>query len=351
MALIDLFPQRWRVPPGFVLSHWQTGARLAMRLLAGQSLWVLVSPPEIGSAPLWLDSRELAPGQYLLLVRSAEWVLALGATPEGQVAHTFLPQVVQRIWRSLLPRVADQELLAQLQALPEQWPMAPLSVVERFYQEWLSATVQPPEEWARSVLHEMFTPLSTIGTWTKLLLKYQPQLPLRVVQGLQAIAQEVRARQEQWRSWFEPQATQSQMEDWQQQAQARGIALDLHLMTPLPEVVWHLLAQVMPLLLGELPPGAHIQGAAHQKQIEHKKVIALYLQFTPLSESLRWGGGWQCSPHTGRLYPSLAHWQKELAALGGELHWQAQGLELLLPLDALSQQGLGDAQVGGGCNF
>ncbi|MCS7030543.1 MAG: hypothetical protein NZL92_03280 [Gloeomargarita sp. SKYG116] len=351
MALIDLFPRRLRLPAGLAFPHWQRGVALAVQLLGQQSPWVLVAPPEVGHASLWLDGRELVPGHQVFLVRTAEWVLALVATDKGQVGCSFIPQVVQQVWQALLPQVRDQRLRAQLQALPDHWPLASVALAEEFYQQWLAETVQPPEEWARSVLHEVYTPLSTIGTWTELLLKYRPQLPLRVVQGLQAIAQEVRARQEQWRSWFEPQATQSQVEDWQQQAQARGIALDLHLMTPLPEVLRHLLAQVMPLLLGELPPGAHIQGAAHQKQIEHRKVIALYLQFTPLSESLRWGGGWQCSPHTGRLYPSLAHWQKELAALGGELHWQAQGLELLLPLDVLGQQGLGDEQVGGGRDF
>ncbi|MEN9208611.1 MAG: hypothetical protein Q6L50_03965 [Gloeomargarita sp. GMQP_bins_120] len=342
MALIDLFPQYRQLPPGLAFSHWQVGVRLAARLLVEQSPWVLVGPSEVRRGSLWIDDRELLPGQRVFLVRTGDWVLASVLTEGGQLAHTFVPAVVRQVWSALLPRVMDGQLRAQLEALPDSWPTASLGLVEQFYQDWLQAAVQLPEEWVQSVLHEMSTPLSTIGTWTDLLLKYRSQLPVRVVQGLQAIAQEVRARQEQWRSWFAPQETQTEIADWQAQAQARGIVLHLELMTPLPAVVRHLLAQVMPLLLGELPPGARIQGAAHQKQIAQRKVIVLYLQFTPLSDSLRWGGGWHCSPQTGRLYPSLAHWQQRLAALGGELHWQAQGLELLLPLETLGQQGLGE---------
>jgi len=344
MSLINVFPRVGQLPPGMGLCHWEVGARLALGLLAeDMPAWVLVSPPEMaGTTELWLDSRELAPGNHLLCIRSAQWVFALLATPTGQVAHSFHPQVVRRLWEELLAQVTERAWLNRLKALPDHWPVAPVAMVEEFYQKWLYQTAQPPEEWARSVLHEIYTPLSTIGIWTDMLLKYQQQLPQRVQEGLQAIAQEVRVRRERWQSWFEPQHCQSGLGDWRAQAQARGIQMDFDLGTPLPGILRHLLAQVMPLLLGELPAGAQIYGAVKQTQQQERKVIVLYLRFTDLGERRTLGAGWEWSPATGRLYPSLTQWQERLAALGGELHWQAQGLDLTLPLESLAQQGLGD---------
>lgn len=344
MSLINAFPRVGRLPPGMVCSHWQMGAQLAVQLLDQSPAWVLVSPPQVvGVSQIWLDSRELALGSYLVCIRHPQWVFALVATGEGAIAHSFSPSVVSRVWQEILAQVTDGVWLDQLKALPDHWPVAPVELVERFYQQWLHQATQPPEDWARSVLHEIYTPLSTIGVWTDVLLKYQQELPRRVVQGLRAIAQEVRLRQERWRSWFEPQGCQANLGDWQAQAQAQGISFDFDLKIPLPEVFRHLLAQVMPLLLGELPAGAQIHGAVKQTEKQQHKVIILYLRFTDSRGRQALGSGWEWSPQTGRLYPSLTHWQERLAALGGELHWQAQGLELTVPLASLGQQGLGDA--------
>ena len=343
MGLIEIFPQVGQLPPGMALGHWQVGANLAVQLLETAPAWVLISPPTYqGQTEQWVDSRWVAPGEHLLCIRGSQWVFALVATEAGQVGHTFNPGVVRRIWQELLAQGRLGEAGQRWQGLPEHWPVAPVGVVERFYQQWLYQTAQPPEDWARSVLHEIYTPLSTIGVWADVLLKYRHQLPARVRQGLEAIAQEVRVRQERWRSWFEPQRCQEGLGDWLAQAQARGIQLDFDLVTPLPRIFRHLLAQVMPLLLGELPAGAQIHGAVKQVQQQGQQVIRLDLQFSSLGERCALNADWEWSPQTGRLYPSLSHWQERLAALGGELHWQAQGLELSLPLEAVGQQGLGD---------
>jgi len=344
MSLISAFPQVGRLPPGMGLCHWQTGANLAVQLLEAAPAWVLISPAQLqGSAEYWVDSRLVAPGEHLLCIRGAQWVFALVATEEGDVAHSFSPLVVRRVWQELLAQgMLGQDRRDRLQALPDHWPTAPAAVVEQFYQQWLYQTAQPPEDWARSVLHEIYTPLSTIGIWADVLLKYRQQVPQRVRQGLEAIAQEVRLRQERWRSWFEPHRCQEGIGDWLAQAQARGIQMDLDLVTPLPKIFRHLLAQVMPLLLGELPAGAQIHGTVKQVQKQGQTLVLLYLHFSTLGERCALNADWEWSPQTGRLYPSLARWQKRLAALGGELHWQAQGLELSLPLEAVGQQGLGD---------
>ncbi|MEN9216441.1 MAG: hypothetical protein Q6K90_03845 [Gloeomargarita sp. HHBFW_bins_162] len=343
MSWLHAFPRVERLPQGMAFSHWHTGAKLAVHRLDKVPAWVLVSPPQVsGAAKLWLDSREVAWDAQLLCVRSPQWVFALVATAEGAVAHSFQPEVVRRVWQDILVRVTDGEQLAHLKALPDHWPVAPPELVEQFYQEWLTQAVQPPEEWARSVLHEVYTPLSTIGVWTNVMLKYQRELPQRVVQGLRAIAQEVQTRQERWRSWFEPHHCQTGVQEWQAQAQAQGIDLNLQLTMPLPGVFRHVLAQVMPVLLGELPAGAQIHGTVKQTEKQQQKVIILYLHFTHLGQRQGLNSEWEWSPQTGRLYPSLTHWQKRLAALGGELHWQAQGLELTMPLEALAQQGMGD---------
>ncbi|APB32706.1 hypothetical protein GlitD10_0395 [Gloeomargarita lithophora Alchichica-D10] len=352
MSLINAFPRVGQLPPAMVSAHWQTGADLAVQLLDQSPAWVLVSPPPVmGATQLWLDSRELVSGGHLLCMRGSQWVFALVATPAGVIGHSFSPPVVERVWQGIFAQVTDGDVLGQLKAVPDHWPVAPAAIVEQFYQQWLYQTAQPPEDWARSVLHEIYTPLSTIGVWTDVLLKYHQELPQRVVQGLQAIAQEVRLRQELWHSWFEPQGCQAGLGDWREQAQVRGIVLDFDLAERLPPMLRQLLAQVMPLLLGELPPGAQIHGAVKQSQKHGQKVIILYLQFTALEARKILDSDWEWSPQTGRLYPSLARCQERLAALGGELHWQAQGLELTLPLEAMIQQGLGDEQVGGGGDF
>ncbi|MEN9215117.1 MAG: hypothetical protein Q6J18_06885 [Gloeomargarita sp. DG02_3_bins_56] len=343
MSFINAFPRVGQLPPGMVFSHWQTGAQLAVKRLGDAPAWVLVSPPQVtGAAQLWLDSRELVAGSHLLCIRGSQWVFALVATGEGAIAHSFNPAVVRRVWQEILAQVTDGAWLDQLKALPDHWPLAPAEWVEQFYQEWLCQSAQPPEDWARAVLHEVYTPLSTIGVWTDVLLKYQQQLPRRVVQGLRAIAQEVQMRQERWRSWFEPHRCQTGLGEWQAQAQAQGIRFDFDLKTPMPGVFRHLLAQMMPLLLGELPAGAQIHATLKQSEKHRKEVIILYLYFTDLGERQTLGSDWEWSPQTGRLYSSWARWQERLAALGGELRWQTQGLELTLPLEALTQQGLGD---------
>jgi len=107
MSLIDVFPRVGQLPPGMGLCHWEVGAKLAVGLLAPDApAWLVVSPPEMaGATELWLDSRELAPGNHLLCIRSARWVFALLATPTGQVAHSFHPQVERRLWQDLLAQV------------------------------------------------------------------------------------------------------------------------------------------------------------------------------------------------------------------------------------------------------
>jgi His Kinase A (phospho-acceptor) domain len=389
-------------------------------------------PPATRSEPLEvllptlpiLAGDSLAHEQFCL-IQTAQfcWVAILGCDPEGSLAlnFSFNPDTVERMWMALQFRIDRLQRPAQA-ALIGQWrsrfpPTTPdYRIPMGFSQALLAQTSrsnlnpcqnQSSNPWNPSSLtqtqagsstlgtsiaenpdedkpdrdvellqvlaHEVRTPLTTIQTLTRLLLR-RIDLPKEVIQRLEAIQRECSGQIDRFGLIFRamelthedcqplsthltPIALQELLTDnlarWQAHAARRGLTLQVSTPKRLPEVAIrdpHLLNQVltglMEYLSNSLSAGSHINlkvdlaGSQLKLQLQTQPDQD-HSNTTPESPMMRAVGQLlMFQPETGGVSLSLAATKHLFQALGGKLtvrqHLQGEVLTIFLPLGTKS---------------
>lgn len=307
----------------------------------------------------------------LILTPKFSFVMVLAATTGFQ--FSFDPQAIAELWQILHWRMAFTQPF-QFQTLQKLWqnfsPIAPdYRLVSRFSQLMLRSlpeaatpstppmpqpdqhpkpspeiNLQPELELLQALTHEIRTPLTTIRTMTKLLLKKKTQFSNDIVKRIEAIEQECNEQIRRMELIFRAaeletpsqkrsvQLIQTSLEQlflegtprWQKQAQRRNVNLDVILPKKLPQVVSDpaMLDQVLSGLIEtftrRLPTGSDVQ-----------------IQVTTAGNQLKLevqshGLGQQClekaigqllifQPETGSLSLNLDVTKNLFQALGGKL--------------------------------
>ena len=352
-------------------------------------------------------------------------VLVLKEDKNGDKAFSFSfdPQVVQQAWRSLGARVTltNSEFFTELDTLVQQYPpVAPdYQTVIHFSQLLLQELTEPeahkeaseitekcgkktqpqtqisnpkalapvPDvELLQAFAHEVRTPLTTIRTLTRLLLKRR-DLPANVTKRLEIIDHECTEQIDRMELLFKAaeletstavkspktqltpmsldQVLRQSVPRWQQAAQRRNLTLDVVLPQQLPTVVSNpnmldqILTGLMENFTRSLPPGSHIQVQVIPAGDQLK--LQLSPQFhcpgssptsgnvtPPIRKAL--GQLLMFQPETGTISLNLAATKHLFQAIGGKLivrqreHY-GEVLTVFLPLEVSSKQkikGIGD---------
>ncbi|BDI15796.1 hypothetical protein ANSO36C_15980 [Nostoc cf. commune SO-36] len=349
-------------------------------------------------------------------------VLVLASHKNGKktFAFSFEPEVVQQAWRSLGARVmlANPEFFARLDALVEQYsPVAPdYRMMVQFSQLLLQKLTEPPEtrdsslgtaqeagEQGRRVLpnpqcpipnaqslnpdvellqafaHEVRTPLTTIRTMTRLLLKRR-DLDASVINRLKVIDHECTEQIDRMELLFKAaelettasakssktqltpmsldQVLQQSIPRWEQAAHRRNLTLNVVLPQQLPTVVSNptMLDQVLTGLMENftrsLPAGSHIQvqviPAGDQLKLQLSPQFgckdankAAIPATPPIRKAL--GQLLMFQPETGTISLNLAATKHLFQAIGGKLivrqrpHY-GEVLTIFLPLEVSNKQ-------------
>ncbi|WP_414552616.1 sensor histidine kinase [Anabaena sp. CCY 0017] len=346
-------------------------------------------------------------------------VLVLKEDKSGHKAFrfSFEPEVVQQAWRSLGARVmlTNPEFFAELDTLVQQYaPVAPdYRTVIHFSQLLLqeltepeankevsessgdcqqktepqtldterSRSAVPDVELLQAFAHEVRTPLTTIRTLTRLLLKRR-DLPANVTSRLEIIDHEcteqidrmellfkaaeletcpsVKSPNTQLTAMSLDQVLRQSVPRWQQAAQRRNLTLDVVLPQQLPTVVSNpnmldqILTGLMENFTRSLPPGSHIQVQVIPAGDQLK--LQLSPQFhckgsnpasgnvtPPIRKAL--GQLLMFQPETGTISLNMAATKHLFQAIGGKLivrqrqHY-GEVLTIFLPLEVTSKQKL-----------
>lgn len=354
------------------------------------------------SIPL-LAADPMSAEQFCLVQTSAfSWLAVLRQQADGpQFQFSFNPKTVAAALDALRARIQltrPQQEMA-FDALVAQFPVcAPgADILTRFSRQLLQIAVQAPErqsvsltvkddveqtpeedqdlerfgldvELLQAIAHEVRTPLTTIQTFTRLLLK-RSDLPSEVLKRLEAIQRECREQIDRFSLIFramemsstestpmpatlQPVSLQQVLEEnlgrWQKQAARRDLSLSLRVPQRLPSVVISdamMLDQVLTGLIDRLshslPSGSEIelQVALAGEQLK----LELRSQPCPTSTSKSAatlksvGHVLMVQPETGGLSLSLPVTKNLFQALGGKLsvrQHQQQGevLTIFLPL-------------------
>lgn len=366
-----------------------------------------------------LPADPLASEQFcLVFTEKFRLVLVLAEHKNGKktFSFSFEPEVVQQAWRSLGARVilANSEFFTDLDALVQQYsPVAPdYHTVIQFSQLLLQqlpepeadagnlppsppprslsvAEVLPPSspprpdvELLQAFAHEVRTPLTTIRTMTRLLLKRR-DLPANVISRLEIIDHEcteqidrmellfkaaelqtsasVKSSKTQLTPMSLDQVLQQSIPRWQQAAHRRDLTLDVVLPQQLPTVVSNptMLDQVLTGLMENftrsLPAGSHIQVHVIPAGDQLKLQLSPQLQCKdtskaaipappPIRKAL--GQLLMFQPETGTISLNIAATKHLFQAIGGKLivrqrpHY-GEVLTIFLPLEVSSKQKLG----------
>jgi hypothetical protein len=240
-------------------------------------------------------------------------VLAEDNCGKKRFSFSFDPEVVQMAWRSLGARVMlnNPDFYAELNSLVQKYePVAPdYHILMQFSQLLLTQLPQeekaanrhdkencadasahrssrPDVELLQAFAHEVRTPLTTIRTMTRLLLK-QKTLPANVIKRLEVIDRECTEQIDRMELLFKAaeletsapakssntqltptsldQVLQQSIPRWQQTANRRNLTLDVVLPQQLPTVVSNpsmldrVLTGLMENFTRSLPAGSHIQ--------------------------------------------------------------------------------------------
>jgi signal transduction histidine kinase len=243
----------------------------------------------------------------------------------------------------------------------------PTVAQERVLEQFTQATESFDAELLRAIAHEVRTPLTTIRTLTRLLLK-RKDLSADVIKRLEVIDRECTDQIDRFNLFFravevetapvkEPltplapislsELFEQNLPRWQQQATQRNLTLEVILPQKLPMVVTDptMLDQVLTGLIDRLyhtlSPGSHIQVrvtlAGHQLklQIEPRSPANEMPAFLSPLKSL--GQLLMFQPETGNLSLNMAVTKNLFQALGGKLtvkhKQQGEVLTVFLPLE------------------
>jgi len=343
-------------------------------------------------------------------------VLAEDNTGNQRFSFSFEPEVVEQAWRALSARVmlTNPELGAELDILVQNYgPMTPdyrmVMEFSRLLLEELTAvpanqgvledtadgegqslppqpsptphihTSIPDVELLQAFAHEVRTPLTTIRTLTRLLLKRQ-DLPAKVTNRLEVIDHEcteqidrmellfkaaeletsppVKSPSSQLTAMSLDQVLRQSVPRWQQAAHRRNLTLDVVLPQQLPTVVSNpnMLDQVLTGLMENftrsLPPGSHIQVQVIPAGDQLKLQLSPQLHCSgtsvatgnvtpPIRKAL--GQLLMFQPETGTITLNIAATKHLFQAIGGKLivrqrqHY-GEVVTIFLPLEVSSKQ-------------
>lgn len=339
-------------------------------------------------------------------------VLATHTSGEKTFSFSFEPEVVEQAWRALGARVmlTNPDFFTQLDILLQQYPpVAPnYRTVMQFSQMLLAEITAPepikeqaPEEPAnipscppatassprrsdvellQAFAHEVRTPLTTIRTMTRLLLKRR-DLPANVISRLEVIDHECTEQIDRMELLFKAaeletskavksthtqltpmsldQVLQQSIPRWQQAAQRRNLTLDVVLPQQLPTVVSNpsMLDQVLTGLMENftrsLPAGSHIQVHVIPAGDQLKLQLSPQLQcqgktpsvaHPPIRKAL--GELLMFQPETGTISLNIAATKHLFQAIGGKLIVRqrpqyGEVMTIFLPMEVSSKQKLG----------
>ncbi|MCF2150726.1 HAMP domain-containing histidine kinase [Desmonostoc muscorum LEGE 12446] len=336
-------------------------------------------------------------------------VLATHNNGKKTFSFSFEPEVVQQAWRSLGARVmlTNREFFSQLDELVQQYsPVEPdYRMVVQFSQLLLQELTEteetrdsllgtgnkedkennpcpmpnPDVELLQAFAHEVRTPLTTIRTMTRLLLKRRDLAP-SVINRLEIIDREcseqidrmellfkaaeletsapVKSSKTQLTPMSLDQVLQQSIPRWEQAAQRRNLTLNVVLPQQLPTVVSNpsMLDRVLTGLIENftrsLPPGSHIQvqvipaGDQLKLQLSPQFLCKDTNKFaTPATPPIRKALGQllMFQPETGTISLNMAATKHLFQAIGGKLivrqrpHY-GEVLTIFLPLEVSSNQ-------------
>ncbi len=379
--------------------------------------------PNAGSVVPLLPEDPLAAEQFcLILTAKFSLVMVSGADINGVPAFmfSFEPEVVEKAWRSLRARAeltSPQLLVSQLDALVEKYyPVAPdYRTVTQFSRLLLkhlpevedtrddketrgqgrqeenpplaashqplasNPTTCPDVELLQAFAHEVRTPLTTIRTLIRLLLKRR-DLAHDVLKRLEVIEHECREQIDRMELMFRAaeleiskakntsayltptsleQVLQQSIPRWQQSANRRNLTLDVVLPQQMPTVISHpnMLDQVLTGLIENftrnLPAGSHIQvqvmPAGDQLKLQlfsqsqpGESGTEKTFSMPPPRKSL--GPLLTFQPETGTISLNLTATKHLFQAVGGKLivrqrPHQGEVLTIFLPLEVSLEEG------------
>lgn len=381
-----------------------------------ENLSSTVEEPEhdAGSVVPLLPGDPLASEKFcLVLTTEFSLVMVLGADINGVPAFmfSFEPEVVEQAWRTLRSRVeltSHYFLVSQLDALVEKYyPATPdyrtvtqfsrlllknLPEIERAEEPRsmihspqqpsspapLHPSHRPDVELLQAFAHEVRTPLTTIRTLIRLLMKRR-DLGHDVLKRLEVIERECKQQIDRMELMFRAaeletsaakntspyliatsldQVLQQSIPRWQQSAQQRNLSLDIILPPHMPTVISHpsMLDQVLTGLIENftrsLPAGSHIQVQVmlagdqlklqlfSQSQPGESDREAQSIPVPPIRKSL--GQLLTFQPETGSISLNLKATKHLFQAIGGKLivrHRPQEGevLTVFLPLEVSHQ--------------
>ncbi|WP_016951805.1 sensor histidine kinase KdpD [Anabaena sp. PCC 7108] len=349
----------------------------------------------------------------LVFTEKFRLVLVLSEHKSGkkEFLFSFDPEVVQQAWRSLGARVmlTNPELFADLDVLVEKYaPVAPnYHTIIQFSQLLLQELAEPetdkvthiplisssqhipvsssakpssrPDvELLQAFAHEVRTPLTTIRTLTRLLLK-RKDLPNTVINRLGVIDHECTEQIDRMELLFKAaeletcataksaktqltpmsldQVLQQSIPRWQQAATRRNLTLDVALPQQLPTVVSNpamldrVLTGLMENFTRSLPPGSSIQvqviPAGNQLKLQLSPQLDCHnttrTATFPIRKSL--GQLLMFQPETGTISLNIAATKHLFQAIGGKLIVRqnpqcGEVLTIFLPLEVTVKEKL-----------
>ncbi|MBV9385647.1 MAG: HAMP domain-containing histidine kinase [Chroococcidiopsidaceae cyanobacterium CP_BM_ER_R8_30] len=353
-----------------------------------------------------LPNDPLADEQFcLLLTAKFSLVMVLGEDPTGVPAFlfSFEPEVVEQAWQSLRARTqlcSPQIPTDQLDSLFERYhPVAPdYRTVTQFSRLLLrympaevrslphstSASPRQDVELLQAFVHEVRTPLTTIRTLTRLLLKRR-DLPNDVSKRIKVIDHECTEQIDRMELLFRAaeletstekqslaqltatslsQILQQSIPRWQTSASRRNLTLDVTLPQQLPTVVsdpaWldRVLTSLIENFTRSLPAGSHIQVQVIPAGDQLKLQLLSQSQFQesgtvgvssapPICKSI--GPLLMFQPETGNISLNLAATKHLFQAIGGKLIVRQrphQGEVLTIFLPCREMRRWGDEEMG-----
>ncbi|MBD2666626.1 sensor histidine kinase [Richelia sinica] len=370
--------------------------------------------PQESILPL-LPADPLGMEQFcLVFTERFRLVLVLAERSNGQkeFAFSFEPDVVQQAWRAIGARIIlnNPELFADLDVLVQDYAPATLDYHSIIHftrcilQEVgepeadkvaspspISTSPHPPitppakpsprpdVELLQAFAHEVRTPLTTIRTMTRLLLKRR-DLPDTVINRLEIIDHECTEQIDRMELLFKAaelettattkpvntqltptsldQVLQQSIPRWQQAANRRNLTIDVVLPQQLPMVVSNpamldrVLTGLMENFTRSLPPGSCIQvqviPAGDQLKLQLSPQIDCQNNNQTINPPIRKSLGQllMFQPETGTISLNMAATKHLFQAIGGKLivrqrHQNEEVLTIFLPLEISGKQKVG----------